>query len=236
MRRLFLIAAVCTAVAGTADARSIEKLENIRAVARAFALEKVGGADDDIEIVVGALDPRLRLAACEEPLGAYFSPGTRTVGKTTVGVRCDGPQPWSLFVPMEIVRQIAVAVALTELPRGHVITAADVGYESRSLATLTSGYFARNNVPIGKITTRPIIRGSPITQNMVKARRLVRRGQRIVLALQTGSVAVRVAGTALRDGSRGESIPVRNMSSKRVIEGIVHEPGLVFVGRAPAKL
>ena len=44
------------------------------------------------------------------------------------------------------------------------------------------------------------------------------------------------AGTALRDGVRGESIPVRNLSSKRVIEGVVHEPGVVFVGRAPAKL
>jgi len=232
--KLFLAVILCTVLVGETEARAIEKLENIRTAAHEYALQEIGGVDDNIHITVGRLDPRLRLAACTEPLTAYFSPGTRTIGQTTVGVRCEGSNPWSLFVPVEIVRHVTVAVAVDQVSRGQIIGAADVNYELRNLAKLNGGYFTTTDELIGKVSTRPINRGSPYTQNMVKAQRLVRRGQRVVLALQTGAVAVRVAGTALRDGTLGEMIPVRNLSSKRVIEGVVHEPGLVLVGSGPA--
>lgn len=236
MRERLLGTAMCLVLLGQAQAAAIEKLENIRAAARAFAAQEIGGAANNIHIEVGRLDPRLRLAACGEPLTAYFSPGSRTIGRTTVGVRCEGPKAWSLFVPLHIERRIAVAVAVAPVPRGHVIGAADVHYELRSVAKLNGGHFTANDQLIGKVTTRPITRGAAYAQNMVKAPRLVRRGERVVLALQTGGVAVRVAGQALRDGIRGERIPVRNLSSKRIIEGIVHEPGLVLVGNARAGL
>lgn len=230
MHKLILGFAIYVALAANVTAVGIEKLENIRAVVSQFAAREIGGADANIQIKVGRLDPRLRLAACGEPLTAYFSPGSSTIGHTTVGVRCDGPKPWSLFVPLHIDRQIRVAVAVDQFPRGHVIAAQDITFKLRSSAKLNGGYFAPNEQLIGKVTTRPIARGTHYAQNMVKALRIVRRGEQVVLALQTGSIAVRVAGLALRDGTRGERIPVRNLSSKRIIEGTVHEPGLVLVG------
>lgn len=236
MRELFLVAAICTLVSGHVRAAPVEKLENIRDTARAFAEREVGSSDDNIHIEVGRLDPRLRLAACAEPLTAYFSAGTRTIGQTNVGVRCGGPKAWSLFVPVLIDRQIMVAVALTQIPRGHTIGPQDVSFELRSLTRLNRGYFTAKDELIGRISTRPITRGSPYGQNMVKAPRLVRRGERVVLALQTSGVAVRMVGTALRDGIRGDRIPVRNLSSKRVIEGVVHEPGLVLIGHTRASM
>ena len=217
-----------------AHGAAVEKLENIRAHVREFALQEVGGPDQNVNIKVGRLDPRLRLAACGEPLSAYFSPGARTVGHTTVGVRCGGPKAWSLFVPLHIDRQIMVAVATGAIARGQVIGAADVHFERRSASNLRAGSFSPQDKIIGLVATRPINRGAAYQQNMVKAARLVRRGDRVVLSLNNGSVAVRVAGEALRDGTRGERIPVRNLNSKRVIQGIVHEPGLVFVGKQPA--
>lgn len=236
MRERILGVALFIALAGQVQAAAIEKIDDIRATARAFAEEKIGGAENNITIEVGRLDPRLRLAACDAPLTAYFSPGSRTVGHTTVGVRCDGSKRWSLYVPVHIDRQLAVAVAIEEIPRGRVVSAADVVYELRSVASLNGGYFAAGEPLIGQVTTRPVARGTPLGRNMVKVPRIVRRGERVVLSLKTGGVAVRVAGTALRDGTRGERIPVRNLSSKRVIEGVVHEPGLVLIGATPAKL
>jgi len=219
-----------------AQAAAYEKLENIRDAVRDFAVREVGSTSDNVRITVGRLDPRLRLAACDGELGTYFSPGSRTIGHTTVGVRCDGPKAWSLFVPLHIDRQIAVAVALQDVPSGHVVTAADVHYELRSLDRLSNGYFASNDQLLGKVTTRPLMRGATFSPSQVKNERLVRRGERVVLALHTGGVAVRVAGTAMRDGTLGERIPVRNLSSKRIVEGTVHEQGLVLVGKPRASL
>jgi flagella basal body P-ring formation protein FlgA len=226
----------CLAVALDAHGAAIEKLENIRAAAREFAVQEVGAASENVHITVGRLDPRLRLAACATPLNTYFSPGSRTIGHTTVGVRCDGPNPWSLFVPLHIDRQITVAVALNNLPSGHVVGAADVSYELRSQSDLNRGYFAANEPLIGKITTRPLSRGATFDQGAVKKARIIQRGDRVTLALHTGGVAVRVAGTAMRDGALGERIPVRNLSSKRIIEGVVHESGVVLIGNPRADL
>jgi len=231
-----MMTAICAALLGEVQAAAIEKLENIRTAVREFAIQEVGGADDNVHIEVGRLDSRLRLAACGVPLKAYFSAGSRTVGHTNVGVRCEGPKPWSLYVPLLIDRQITVAVAVDQVPRGQIIGAADIVYELRSMAKLNASYFAASDQLIGKVATRPINRGTPYAHNMVKANRIVRRGERVILSLQTGGVSVRVAGTALRDGTRGERIPVRNLSSKRVIEGVVHEPGLVLIGSARTKL
>ena len=231
-----MMTAMCAALLGEVQAAAIEKLENIRNAVREFAIGEVGDADDNVHFEVGRLDSRLRLAACGVPLKAYFSAGSRTVGRTNVGVRCEGPKPWSLYVPLLIDRQITVAVAVDQVPRGQIIGAADIVYELRSMAKLNAGYFAASDQLIGKVATRPINRGTPYAHNMVKANRIVRRGERVILSLQTGGVSVRVAGTALRDGTRGERIPVRNLSSKRVIEGVVHEPGLVLIGSARTKL
>lgn len=232
MRDILLGTIFCLSLCSNAAGAAIEKLENIRAAVRDYAIAEVGTEADGVQIEVGRLDPRLRLAACAHPLDTYFSPGARNVGHTTVGVRCDGPRAWSLFVPLHIDRLVDVAVAVDNLPRGHAIGAADVHYEKRSLARLKRGYFSTKEGLIGKITTRTVNRGATYTANMVQQAKMVKRGERVTLSLSSGTVAVRVAGTALRDGARGDRIPVRNLSSKRVIQGVVHEPGLVLIGKA----
>lgn len=234
MREIIVGTFFCLALCGNAAGAAIEKLENIRSVVHDYATAEVGTEADGVHIEVGRLDPRLRLTACAGPLNTYFSPGARNLGHTTVGVRCDGPKAWSLFVPLHIDRLVDVAVAVDSVPRGHAIGAADVHYAKRSLARLKRGYFSTNERLIGKITTRAISRGATYTENMVKQAKLVKRGERVMLSLSSGTVAVRVAGTALRDGGRGERIPVRNLSSNRVIQGVVREPGLVVIGKPRA--
>lgn len=236
MRKFLIETLFCLVLIGNAAAAPVQNLEDIRSAVHDFAVAEVGGADDNVDIKVGRLDPRLRLAACSIPLETYFAPGSRNVGHTTVGVRCEAPKAWSLFVPLHIDRMIKVAVATDNIPRGQLVGAGDVAFELRSLGKLRRGYFEKNERLIGRVTTRSVPRGTAYTDNMVKKARMVRRGERVVLALHSGTVAVRVAGTAMRDGSRGERIPVRNLSSKRIVEGVVHEPGLVLVGKNRAKL
>lgn len=217
-------------------AGSIEKLDNIRQAVRSFTIAKVGDESDNVQVKLGRLDPRLRLPKCDTDLDTYFAPGAKTLGRTSVGVRCEGPKAWSLYVPVFIDRLVAIAVAQENIPSGHIVTAADMHFEQRSAAKLNGNHFTARDQLLGKVTRRPLQRGAAFTQNAVKNARLVRRGERVVLALKTGTVAVRVAGTAMRDGTLGERIPVRNLSSKRIIEGTVHEAGLVLVGKPHAKM
>jgi len=42
------------------------------------------------EINVGKLDSRLKLSKCNKSLQAFLPNGSRSYGKTTIGVKCDG--------------------------------------------------------------------------------------------------------------------------------------------------
>ena len=51
----------------------------------------------------------------------------------------------------------------------------------------------------------------------------------MVLASVGGAISVKVKATALKNGALGERVTVRNLASKRVVEGTVGGDGLVVV-------
>ena len=51
-----------------------------------------------------------------------------------------------------------------------------------------------------------------------------------MLSMKTGAIAVRVSGIAMADGARGDRIKVKNLSSKRIVDGTVSNENLILVG------
>ncbi|NEP50997.1 MAG: flagellar basal body P-ring formation protein FlgA, partial [Moorea sp. SIO3C2] len=47
---------------------------------------------------------------------------------------------------------------------------------------------------------------------------LIKRGDSVVVTARTGTLTVKMPGTALMDGHRGEQISVRNKQSNRVVD------------------
>jgi len=68
-----------------------------------------------------------------------------------------------------------------------------------------------------------------IKPKSVQAQKLVHRGEHIMLVALAGNMEVRMSGTALSDAVLGQRVRVKNISSKRVVEGIVEAAGIVKV-------
>ena len=181
------------------------------------------------DVQVNRLDPRLRLKHCEVPLAAYLAPGARTSGHTSVGVRCDGATPWTLFVPAIVRHEYSVVVAARPIARGEIVDAAALSSSTRLLPSAPTGLIGDPASAVGRAAVREIAAGTLLSSNLIKAAQTIKRGQSVTLSLASGAVAVRVAGTALRDGALGERIPVRNLNSKRVVEGVILDAGIVEV-------
>lgn len=196
--------------------------------ARGMALAEHGA---DVEVVPGRLDRRLRLAACDRPLQTFTPPGRRSIGNTTVGVRCEGSNPWTLYVPITVNVYGEVVVTRTALSRGELIDASKVKVARYNLAKLPQGYFHDPVQVQGMLARRNLAAGQPLVPAMLKAQKIVERGQRVTMLAGGNGLEVRMPGVALSHGARGERIRVRNLSSKRVVEGVVVEPGLVRVDR-----
>ncbi len=215
-----------------AQGGGIQSHESIHQAARAFLESQVTAfRGSPVEIVDGRLDPRLRLAQCDRPLETFMSPGGRKLGNTTVGVRCNGSKRWTLYVPMTINVHADVGVPSESLPKGTVLDRNNVKTARFNLARLPQGYYRDPAEVEGMELKRNVAAGQPLTPAMLKTQRMIERGQRVTLVAGSGGLEVRVAGQALSHGAKGERIRVRNLSSKRTVEGLVVGAGLVRVGR-----
>lgn len=229
-RTAALLASLLLLIAQSAWSGGIQSQASIVKAATDFLRQQIGELNGQIpEIVPGRLDTRLRLARCDVPLEAFMPPGRRELGNTTVGVRCSGSRSWTLYVPMTINVYTGVVVAATSLPKGEPIDGSKVKIARHNLARLPQGYFRDLSEVEGMTLKRNVTAGQPLTPAMLKAQRMIERGQRVTMLATDGGLEVRVPGEALSHGASGERIRVRNISSKRVVEGVVVSAGVVRV-------
>lgn len=228
-RRLVLATALLVGPATAWAGPAFQPLESIRDAARRYLETEASAQGGTVQVEVGRLDPRLRLVNCEQPLSVWLAPGARTHGHTSVGVRCDGAMPWTLFVPAVVRHEYTLVVAARPIARGEILAEDAVSTTTRFLPNAPGGVLTDTGAALGRTAVRDLAAGAVLNAHMLKSPQAVKRGQSVTLSLAEGPVAVRVAGTALRDGALGDRIPVRNLNSKRVVEGVIRDSGLVEV-------
>jgi flagella basal body P-ring formation protein FlgA len=64
---------------------------------------------------------------------------------------------------------------------------------------------------------------------MFKADLVIQHGQEVTLVAAAGGFEVRARGRALADAASGARVKVQNLSSMKVVEGVVDGPDLVRV-------
>jgi flagella basal body P-ring formation protein FlgA len=217
--------------ASAADTPGFQSHDSILSLARSFMKDYVRDINGEAaEIQVGRLDARLRLHACDQDLEAFLPNGGRTTGNTTVGIRCPGTKPWSLYVPVTVNVYKNVVVTAESLPRNTLLNHSHLKVARRNLAKLPQGYFMDPNRLVGMKLKRNLGAGLPFTPNMVKAQTVIKRGQQVLLISQARGISVRMQGKAMDNGAAGDLIRVKNLSSKRIVEGTVGTGGEVLIG------
>jgi len=211
-------------------AHAAQSLDDINATVRQFideSLPLLQGTRREIQI--NPLDPRLRLAECDKPLQA-FSPGNqRGGGSITVGVRCEGSSPWKIYVSAQIKLFRPVVIVNRPLPKGSPITLADVELQERDITRLTKGFFTDPHAAAGMLAKRALSSGEILNTSNLQAPTLVNKGDKVRIVARSESFEVIMLGEAMRDGGLGDRIPVRNLSSGRVVEAVVGGAGEVEI-------
>ena len=210
-------------------AEALQSLDSIEQTAYVYAMEQAQADYDMPQIMVGSLDSRLRLQQCERTLEAFSQHDRVGLGNQTVGVKCNGSTPWSVYVPVTVKLFKPVVVTTKALAARHIIKASDVAVKRVDVGAFKQGYLSDATVIIGQQLKYPLPNGALLNHNNIKPEKIVRRGDLITLVAEAGAMKVRMNGTALSDASLGQRIKVKNSSSKRVVVGVVDGPGLVRV-------
>ncbi len=208
----------------------LQAAEDIAAVATAHALSLLeAGEYLDVTATAQPMDSRLRLRQCELPLEAGSTAALLKPGRVSISVRCSGSTTWSLFVPVVITARAPVVVLKGPLPRGTIISAEHLELRELPVDKLPPNYLGRVDAVIGQELTRHINQESYATAAMLKLRKLVEKGQQVVILAQSGSLEVKMAGEALEPGQLGDRISVRNSVSGRTVQGRLTGAGTVLV-------
>lgn len=211
------------------QAQPLQSLASIEQAAYIHALHDAQASYSQPQVVVDSLDKRLRLQQCDSPLHSFSNSVSNTVGSRTIGVKCQSTVEWTVYVPVKVKVMKPVVVAARPIPANQTLTARDVKLEVMDIADLRHGYKDALEQVIGQQLKYPLSVGLVIPTRSLKLEQVVRRGEQIILVATAGTMEVRMNGTALADAGVGEKVRVKNSSSQRVVEGIVHAPGIVKV-------
>lgn len=181
-----------------------------------------------MEVSVGALDPRLRLAPCNR-VEPYLPAGARLWGRTRLGLRCaEGPTPWNVFLPVTVKAYGPAWVLTRSVAPGAVLGAADAQEMEIDWAADNSPVVAQPEQWVGQVAARALAAGQPLRQSMVRAPSVFRTGAQVRVLAQGPGFVVAGSGQALADGAVGQTVRIR-MDNGRVVSGIVDESGTVGV-------
>jgi flagella basal body P-ring formation protein FlgA len=182
-----------------------------------------------VEVNLRRLDSRLNLQPCGADLHVELAPGAQLKGATSVRVSCLKGANWSLYVTGKIAVFGKTLITRRSLSRNEQLGRDDVQVVERDLSDLHYGYLDSPEQAVGMQMTRALPAGQILTPQLVKAPKVIERGDRVTLMAESGGITVRMRGEALADGAQGERLRVRALNSKRIVEGLVLSAGVVKV-------
>ncbi len=153
-------------------------------------------------------------------------------GQTTArwrgSVRHDADHIYSIWATVKITVPCKRVIATTTIKQEIPITEADVqeeAYDGFPSETCNTGIAA----VLGKVATRTISANAPILRSVLAAPASVLKGDQAVAVYRDSAVWLSLPVIAERNGRIGETIPVRNPSSQKILFGRVTGDGKVLI-------
>jgi len=224
-----LLSLLALTSANSAAASEWQSVDEIVELAQSYAQESFSIGDQRLVPTAGKLDRRLKLAACDRPLTPFVRDNAAASARTVVGIRCSGSRPWKIYVPVTLRTFDTALVARKALPANHVLTSDDLVVEDRDVTRENNGYLSELDEAVGRRLKQRIPGGRVLSPTLLTTETLVRRGQSVTLTVASGDLSIKMAGKALSDGTRNQRIRVENLTSGRVVEGIVRSPEQVEI-------
>ena len=191
--------------------------QQVRQLALAGSQAATPGAPR-IEVLVGQLDPRLRLAPCQR-IEPYLPEGTRPWGKSRIGLRCtQGSVKWNVYLPITVKVYGRALVASNAIAAGSVIGPADVAQAEVDLAEDSSAPLVDADLVVGRAAARALKAGQSLRAGHLKPRQYFAAGELVTVVAQGAGFSVASEGQALTNGIEGQLARVRTESG-RVLTG-----------------
>lgn len=168
-----------------------------------------------IEVTLGELDPRLRLAPCAK-VSAYVPRGSALWGRTRVGLRCEQGARWNVFWPVTVKVWGPGLVAARAVMAGETLQPGDFKLTEVDLAAEPSAAVTDLEALSGRTLARPLQAGQGVREADLRVRRWFAAGEPVRLVVRGSGFQAAATGTALAHGDEGRCARIR-VESGRVL-------------------
>jgi len=225
---LLVVAPLWASWAQAADG-AITDPELIRKAAARAVLERLDVAKGVADVTVDNLDARLRLPACSQALSGFIAGDGQIRDHTAVGIRCDGSAHWTIYAQVSVSCSVPVLIARHAIAQNGAPAATDFDVETRRMPGMYSHYIGDPALLAGQRLRRAISVGEVLTADDLLTAPVIHRGDQITVIALAGGMEIRASAVALSDGRPDDRIRAQNLSSQRVVEGVVRSAGVIEV-------
>ena len=114
-----------------------------------------------------------------------------------------------------------IPVLSHNMEKDAVITTADITYIDVSEKLLNRGYLTDETALVGKRATRSIPANKPVMPSTLANAKLVLKGNMVTATYKSDLITLQNSVVAMEDGTVGEIIKLKNVSSNKIITGKV---------------
>lgn len=209
----------------------IEHTDIIAAVRR--ALEHRAGQSDPFEVTLD--DPSLTIHL---PIDTPPSVSVRQLRfdkrslrfSATLLAPADRPGARTVPVAGRIHPLVSVPVLTRRLRNGEIVRKDDLKAQMMRRSSVGNSTVLDPEKIVGMGVRRTLRTDKPVRRGDIREPVLVPRNSLVVMKYKTANMLITAQGKARENGTRGETIRIKNTGSGKIIEGVVIGPGMVAVG------
>lgn len=155
------------------------------------------------------------------------NPSSPTWGHQTYLLRCPDQPGWQTRGDVDVSLALPVWVTAHALDRDHAIEASDLQSRLVNVSELLRNFSPTTQSLIGFRTQMRLPIGELISQERLAKPLAVRKGEPVMMYARKDGFAATDRGEAQADGSLGAVIPVKNLTSGKIIQARVTGPNEV---------
>ncbi len=147
----------------------------------------------------------------------------------TMDVLVDGKKMDSIRISGRVALYDTVACAARSLAKGEAILEADVTLVRKNIFKFRSSVVTSDTLLDGKILKTDVPKNSVIKQAWLKALPMIQKGDVVTLVARKNNLLILTSGISREDGFKNKLIRVENITSGKVIRGLVMEESRVEI-------
>lgn len=218
---IFVIFFIYNGLVATSFAAELQDLSQIKTAAELYLKNQTASQfqHQKTKLHINALDPHLKLPKCTEPLSVQAD-FDLSKANNTIQVTCQGDVTWGIRLSYKLQRFAQVITPTKTIAKGDKILESDLQLIENEITTLNS-YFTEKNSIVGQTAKTIILPGQIIQSSQIIPTKFVKRGEMVNMIAEIPGLKITSKGTALNDGTLGESIQVKAIGSKRIVDATV---------------